>query len=603
MRDKTKTFSIATSIRRDCHLAISIPFLLHAFRQLRSFVICYIVILCTFFISAVSDEQRPSLSYRYSQNSSENNGVDIQGARKVSESDGDVDTPGSELASLLHKWSSYQQKNDFAGNRGDCKRQDHITSTYDKRKLQNTVSKNDNENGDSLQNANIASPLKKYNKATIDGSTDIEYGTQNPQERLAKANTASAEEILVAGTKSAFKRNVGVNKGVDNKSLSTMKHLDHTSSILSRIDNCLSKSKNIQRQQNLFPLHQESVTTNNQRALGPGKNLCRTAKMSSDTAMFNRLTSKEYDTFTSGFVQRKEDDCMTSRGAHFIQENVANSVNSGDDATNIGQKARDSDKETTDKKNVKTKDAREYVLTNAKQKCPEGKLATTKNTGPRNDEKRDLQETPSKFENNERGSFNKNVQHNIETRGAINADLDNQLLNRQSKDTQIEETIGRSAEIPNIGTVYAKEDGVIGEGGVSENALTGSKPAGTEKMDTTEAESEPTHAENTHFPSERRTERVDAMDFLRRLQQKTYVPTETETKRDRSETRTDYLEDNAIVAVGVGGSDGTSGRAETELFRPGANDYATGIICAPDTAFDGRGAVVQQKRIKHRWRK
>ena len=512
-----------------------------------------------------------------------------------------MNTPGSELTSLLHKWSSYQQKNDFAGYEGGCKRQDHITSTYDKRKLQNTVSKNENENGDSLEKANLASSLKKYNKAMIDGSSDIEYGTQALQERLAKANTTSAEEILVAGTKSAFQRNVGVNKG--NKSLSTIKHLDRTSSILSRIDYCLSKSKNIQRQQNLFPLHQESVTPNNQRTLGPGKNLGRTAKISSDTAMFRRLTSKEYDTFTSEFEQRKEDDCMTSRGAHFIQENVANSVNSGDDATNIGQNARDSDKETTDNKNVKTKDAREHVLTNAKQKCPEGKLATTKNTGPRNDEKRDLQETPSKLKNNERGSVNKNVQHNIETRGAINADLDNQLLNRKSKDTQIEEPIGRSAEIPNIGTVYAKEDGVIGEGGVSENALSGSKPAGTEKMDTTEAEGEPTHAEHTHFPSERRTERVDAMDFLRRLQQKTYVPTETETKRDRSGTRTDYLEDNAIVGVGVGGSDGTSGRAETELFRPGANDYATGIIGAPDTAFDGRGAVVPQKRIKHRWRK
>ena len=478
------------------------------------------------------------------------------------------------------------------------------------------------------------SPLKRCNTATGDESCGIEYEKRiDATEQLVKQNATTTSEVLVNDNKAAFQRNHSACRVEDKAPFLAMKRLDRTSSILSRIDNCLSKSKNTPLHHNMFPPYEGNTTPSSPRQdngilkskeNSPALKYQTVTKCSDLFSTFPRLQSEaSLNNFNLVAVQRQVSKSIPETSC--IQDNASKCVkDSGklQNENNLSYNLCDSESlETSDRKEFITSGKRVNVSTNVDRNYPDDKLAATENNDPCNENENEDFKEQLRTGNNVQISYDITVPVCIQSRNMLDAQADKQNLDTQGKDELLEEATGRSTENSNIKTDYAKADAETGEEVFSEQAPETSL-SDTEVTDATNEESEHLSAESTHriarrsnldgnhsladysiYPSERRAERMDAMEFLMSLQQNAARFSERENQRDQNMVGTDYLEDDAIVAVGVGGFDVDRDRAGTGLARAGVDNHAAGGVGAGDNVREEDRAAVPQKRIKHRWRK
>ena len=484
-----------------------------------------------------------------------------------------MNTPWSELASLLDRWSSYQKAGKTIAGENVVIQQSLNTKpdaiNTDKIEVQNKSRRCCNKNEGSSKRRCIDSPLKKYNNRTQNGCADTDCaGTQKPRECLAKAAMASTEDILVSNAHSVSQRNTCAN----NMS-SRLKHLDRTSSILSRIDNCLSKSKNTPLKHNLFPLHQINVKCLDKGVFMSDNDLagfnCQSIEMADDNDAMLGILTKERDCSNSRTVQSRremslEDDTkVIGRG---------NPVDNGHSLVPELGKTN----QTFDKKDINLLPE----IPTFKRRSTNDELATIEQTGHRSDGKKDFVETSVKIEEAIHKGCNKNARHCMEGNDIINTNHRNQIRNILSKGDSIEETnFKRSTGIQHINPVNTKEE--TNKASLSVN---------TEKMDSSVRTNESINGSNigttpnvtdiSTFTSERQPDMMVPLDSQTNLQGNNWHFPKRENQRIQTKPGTRYLEDNAIVAVGVGGGNVDTGGATAEVMRPGIDNLDGGIRCA-----------------------
>ena len=548
-----------------------------------------------------------------------------------------MNTPRSELASLLDRWSSYQKAGKTIAGENVIIQQSPNTKpdtiNTDKIEVQNKSRRCCNKNEGSSKRRCIDSPLKKYNNRTQHGCSETDCaGTQKPRECLAKAAMASAGDILVSNAHSVSQRNTCANNMSPR-----LKHLDRTSSILSRIDNCLSKSKNTPLKHNLFPLHQINVKCLNKGVFMSDNDLagfnCQSMEMADDNDAMLGILTKKRDGFNSRTVQSRrklslEDDTKVIGRGHPVD-------NGHSLVPELGKTNQTYNKKDNNAINLLPE------IPTFERRSTNDELATVEQTGHRSDGKKDLVETSVKIEEAVHKGCNKNARHCMEGNDIINTDHRNQIRNTLSKGDAIEETnFKRSTGTQYINPVNTKEEN-----------NKASLSVYTEKMDTSVRTNESINGRNIGttqnvtdiptFPNTRQPDKMASLESLQNLQRNNQFP-KRENHSNQIMPRTSYLEDNAIVAVGVGGGHSDTDGAKAEVIRPGidnlddgirgaggadnrnggiraasgadnrdggirgaggADNRDAGIRGAGDTMSDNPGAAVPQKRIKHRWRK